>query len=148
MKLRNLQLILITFIVLTLISCKKDQPQEWEWCLDCSWEQLVGEYNGKATSSTFRGDELPWLVKEGLDITINISGNSNNLQLNAYIINDLNDNYPIGYNNSYYLTNAPGFSANIWKKDNEMKLIGTIKKYQGANTIIKIVDFEVIKKQG
>ncbi|MDP2236070.1 MAG: hypothetical protein Q8J88_06525 [Bacteroidales bacterium] len=147
MKLRNLQLILLTFLVLTIISCKKDQS-DWEWCLDCSWEQLIGEYAGKATSSTFQGDELPWLVKEDVDISIIINGNSNNLQLNANIINDLNDNYSIGYNNSYYLTKAPGFNANIWKKDNEIKLIGTIKKYQGINTTIKIVDFEVIKKQG
>jgi hypothetical protein len=148
MKMRNLHVILLTLIVLTFVSCKKEQPQEWKWCLDCSWEQLIGQYAGKAKSSNFQGDELPWLVKDGLDITITISGNSNNLQLNASIINDLNDNYPIGYNNSYYLTNAPGFSANIWKKDNGIKLIGTIKKYQGSNTTTRIVDFEVIKKQG
>lgn len=149
MKLRNLQLILLTFIVLTLISCKKDQP-EWEWCMDCSWEQLVGEYKGKATRSVYQGENLPWLETKDLDITINIGGNSNNLLLNISIINVMNENYSIGYNDSYYLTHAPIFSANIWKKDNEIKLIGSIKKYQEINpdtiSVVRIVDFEAIKR--
>lgn len=135
---RNLILLLL---FLVLFSCKKEEP-DWEWCHDCAKEALIGTYTGKATNNSYQGEDLPWAKTENLDVTINISESNNNLFVSVSIPNVSNRNFTIDYTGSYYLNYLLNFNATIWKRDDQIKLVGTVKN---ANEIMvyQIIDFEV-----
>ncbi|NOU48027.1 MAG: hypothetical protein HOO86_13330 [Bacteroidales bacterium] len=142
-------IIRITFMLLVLISsCKKDEA-EWEWCTDCQQEAILGEYTGLANYLRFT-DVENFIQKNNQEVTLSLKETSTGLQSATSVINVFYSSLSGTYDSSYYLQlagNQQSFSAIIWRKENQIKLVGTIKKTDSEGEIREVLDFEVVREE-
>ena len=142
--------ILILGIILILMSCKKDDPNDgWESCLECNITSWVGTFSG---TTEFK-DLSTGNTTTGLPITIVVTEIAKNylrvqVQVPNYYTVTLSGNYVGTYSISLASSNY-SFSGNLQKKDNSLRLIGDSKYFvEKVNEIVteKIVVFEALKQ--
>lgn len=135
-------------LLVLISSCKKDEA-EWEWCTDCQQEAILGEYTGLANYLRFT-DVENFIQKNNQEVTLSLKETSTGLQSATSVINVFYSSLSGTYDSSYYLQlagNQQSFSAIIWRKENQIKLVGTIKKTDSEGEIREVLDFEVVREE-
>jgi hypothetical protein len=140
-------IIRLTFLLVVVISsCKKDEA-DWEWCTDCQQETIIGNYEGTASYLFFFGSDR-FDRRDNIDAILTLSANSSGLQEATRVINLFYSSISGIYDSGYYIQlagNQQSFSAIIWRKENQIKLVGTVKKTDSEGEIREVLDFEVIR---
>lgn len=140
-------IVVITVAVLLsgMFSCKKEAP--WEWCNDCSVENITGQYSGTGNIIKYT-DSVHYTETKGKTVYLAIEASGSNIQLSTGVVNLFSVIVTGNYDNTYYIE-IPGYrtrvSAKIWKRENDLKIIGTAKKFDSDNKLTELFDFEVIR---
>ncbi len=142
---------LVLLAIFMLGGCKKEEDQLWVWCNNCSLDQIVGNYEGKATYYDYVNDST-YTVEKEKDAWALLSEDNGLLEVNTGIVNLFSIRVTGSYNNQYYIE-IPGpmrqFSAVIWRKGDALKIKGVAKKLRsvgGTTEADELIDFELFKK--
>ena len=140
-------IIRITLLMLVLISsCKKDEA-EWEWCTDCQQEAILGEYSGLANYLRFT-DVENFIQKNNQEVILKLSESGSGLLAFTSVVNLFSSSISGTYTDGYYLQfagNSQTFTSTIWRKENQIKLVGTVKKTDSQGEVREVLDFEVVR---
>jgi hypothetical protein len=144
---QNQKLIFLLFLVIIIFqSCKKEA--EWIWCTNCTMEKIIGTYEG--TANHLRFVDTIFVETKGKESYLNLIEENGLLKVQVGIVNLFSLNVTGEYTNDYYIEipgNRSRLSVKIWQKENQIKLIGTAKKFTSNGDILELIDFEVFKTE-
>ena len=138
--------LLVFLLVILAGSCKKDKA-EWEWCTDCKQETILGDYSGLANYLRFT-DVENFIQKNNQEVILKLSESGSGLLAFTSVVNLFSSSISGTYTDGYYLQfagNSQTFTSTIWRKENQIKLVGTVKKTDSEGEVREVLDFEVIK---
>ena len=141
---------LIVFFSVVLFSTSgcKPEKENWQWCNDCTSENIIGNYTGTATHYKYQNDTLEYIETKDQEAYLKISQEGNQLKVQVGVVNLFGVNISGLYNNTYYLTftgSRTDFSATIYKNEGKIKLVGSAKKLHSSGYTEELLDFEVFK---
>lgn len=143
---RNVILCIIFLLLVVTSSCKKDKA-DWEWCTDCQQEAILGEYTGLANYLRFT-DSVNFTQKNNQEVILKLNENGSGLLAFTSVINLFSSSISGTYTDGYYLQfagNSQTFTSTIWRKENQIKLVGTVKKTDSEGEVREVLDFEVVR---
>jgi hypothetical protein len=143
---KNIFIFLFTSIIL-LSSCK-EEDSEWNWCAECTQDQIIGNYQGLA-DYTFYLDTIHNSFKPGQNAIVTISVSGSDIVAGTSVVNLFNSSTSGDYYPGPYLQlngNNQTLSAKIWENAEQLKLIGTVKKTDSEGNTIEMLNFEVLKQ--
>ena len=155
---KNWSIYICIFLITAFSGCKKDESSNWERCLDCSREMVIGTYSGKATLQEF--DEESVLINtvhsDDAYLMLTVSGN-NSIDIPTGVINVFNASINAQWNEGNYTISSFSdgeFHAEIWHQGNQIKIKGMNKRYSTIienDSVVPVLrsffDFEVIKTE-
>lgn len=152
MKLHRKLIFIVTASLFSLLlinlSCKKEEKNPWIWCSPCEIALLAGEYSGKATHYKYI-DSLNYTETPNLDAYLNLGVSGSNVSVQCGIVNIYSASYFGHYQNTHYIEITGSFSrlsSIIWRRGEELKIVGTSRKFDSSGNTIELIDFEVIRK--
>jgi hypothetical protein len=81
-------------------------------------------------------------------VILKLSASGSGLTAFTSVVNLFSSSISGTYTDGYYLQfagNKQTFTSTIWKKENQIKLVGTVKKTDSEGEILEVLDFEVIR---
>ncbi|MBZ0243119.1 MAG: hypothetical protein K8F24_07895 [Bacteroidales bacterium] len=154
--LKSVILFLAIGFLSALSSCKKDdESSEWARCTNCSLEQISGQYAGVATLYEYNMESELTGETYSEEAYLEISPQGNGIHLNVGVVNLYNASISAAWEDGSYTISSLGsgeFFANIWIRDNQIKLTGINKRSipdPESNDVIlrSLFDFEVVKTE-
>ena len=145
---RAVKALLLIGLVLSISCCKKEEPK-WLWCTDCQKIDIIGNYEGTANHLKYINDTTYTETKDKAAYAV-LTDREGQLMVSAGILNLFNVEVSGSFGTQYYIEipgSASAFSAVIWKKENETKLVGTAKKLDSNGNLRELMDFELLKKE-
>ncbi len=137
---------LIFILAFGTISCK-EETVDWAWCTDCQVTDVLGEYEGSGNHLRFT-DSIHFIQKNNVDVTLKLSESGSSVLASTNVVNVFSSSISGVYDDDYYLQfsgNKQTFNATIWRKENQIKLVGTIKKTDSEGETLELLDFEVFR---
>lgn len=139
---------LVFLLIISSVSCKKETV-DWAWCIDCQLTEVLGEYTGTGNYIRFT-DSIHFIQNSDLDVTLKLIESGSSLQTFTNVVNVFSSSISGVYDDGYYLQfagNKQTFNATIWRKENQIKLVGTIKKMDSEGETVELLDFEVFRQE-
>ncbi len=139
---------LLIGLTLSITWCKKEESK-WLWCTDCQKIDILGNYEGTANHLKYINDTTYTETKDKAAYA-ELTDREGQLKVSAGILNLFNVEVSGSFGTQYYIEipgSASAFSAIIWKKENEIKLVGTAKKLDSNGNLRELIDFELLKKE-
>lgn len=136
---------LLLMAIFILFSCKKEE--KWVWCSDCTLEKITGTYEGTANHLRYV-DSINFIETKAKESYATLTEENGQLKAQIGIVNLFALSVTGDYTNEYYIEipgNKSQLSAKIWKLGEQIKLIGTAKKYTNDGDIYELIDFELFK---
>ncbi len=145
---------LFTFLLLLLViplshGCKKEKDP-WVWCMDCTMNDIVGQFEGKGYY--VHADNSVELFDQPVYLNISEQG-IDGLTVQVGILNRFYMSIGGQYTQTYYLSlgsMSEDFYLTIWKNNDEIKLSGTAKRFYSKivgdveyKITTELLDFEV-----
>lgn len=153
MKLKIIPIVKITLGLLSLlmlsIGCKKEDKNPWEWCNPCQTDLIFGDYEGKATHYKYV-DSLNFIETPNLNAYMSLGSSGNNVSVQCGVLNVFNASYFGLYQGTHYIEITGSFSrlsCVIWRKGDEIKIVGTSRKFDSSGNTNELIDFEVFRKK-
>jgi hypothetical protein len=140
--------IIFLFLSIILLSSCKDEVSDWKWCVECTQDQIIGNYQGLA-DYTFYLDTIHNTFKPGQNAIVTIGVSGSHIVAGTNVANLFNSSTSGDYYPGPYLQlngNNQTLSAKIWENAEQLKLIGTVKKTDSEGNTIELLDFEVLKQ--
>ncbi len=137
-------LFLILMVIFIFFGCKKEE--KWVWCNDCTLEKITGTYEGTANHLRFVDTLL--VETKGKESYATLTEENGQLKAQVGIVNLFSLSVTGDYTDDYYIEipgNKSRLSVKIWKLGEQVKLIGTAKKFTNDGDIYELIDFEVFK---
>lgn len=145
--------ILTLVIILSVFhSCAKDENEDdgWQYCFDCRASNWTGNYSGTGSyydavsNSTFGGKNVNITIDETGDDYFTVY-----LSIPTLYNGSISGTFYNGYSFSCAGTKKT-FSANLYRRGNEMKLSGNYKTYTSTSRdddpeLKEVINFEVYK---
>jgi hypothetical protein len=136
------------FLSFILFQSCKEEVNDWKWCVDCTQDQIIGNYQGLA-DYTYYLDTIHNTFKPGQNAILTISVSGSNIVAGTSVANLFNSSTSGKFISAPYLQlnrNNQSLSATIWQNADQLKLVGTVKKTDSEGNTIEILDFEVLKQ--
>jgi hypothetical protein len=108
---------------------------------------VLGEYEGSGNHLRFT-DSIHFIQKNNVDVTLKLSESGSSVLASTNVVNVFSSSISGVYDDDYYLQfsgNKQTFNATIWRKENQIKLVGTIKKTDSEGETLELLDFEVFR---
>jgi hypothetical protein len=129
--------------------CKKEKDP-WVWCMDCSMNDLIGQFEGKGYY--VHADNSVELFDQPVYLNISEQG-IDGLTVQVGILNRFYMGIGGQYRPAYYLSFgsiSEDFYLTIWKNNDKIKLSGTAKRFYSKTVgdveykiTNELLDFEV-----
>jgi len=158
--LKSVILFLAIGFLSTLSTCKKDDgSSQWARCTNCSREQISGKYSGIATLFEYNLESELTGETYSEEAYLEISPQGSGIRINVGVVNLYNASIDAAWEDGSYTISSFSsgeFFANVWVRDNQIKLIGINKRSDpdpnpdpDSNGFIlrSLFDFEVIKTE-
>lgn len=137
------RIILLLFVMLLHFSCQKEE-EEWHWCNDCTVDDIVGQYEGKATYVHVEDDTEDKNLNAYLLIGKRTDGGINLLTgIQDVFAIDLNG----PYNDTYYInlgTDSQSFSGTISRHNGRLRITGSAKRMYFDHSLNELVTRDFI----
>lgn len=139
-----------------LSSCKKDdESSQWVRCTNCSQEQISGNYSGFATLYEYNMESELTGETYSEEAYMEISPQGSGIRINVGVVNLYNATIDAAWEDGSYTISSFSsgeFFANIWIRDNQIKIIGINKRSspdpKSDGVVLRsLFDFEVIKTE-
>ncbi len=118
---------LLIFICFFLLTCQKDE-EEWQWCIDCTVDDITGQYEGRATYVHVKDD----IEDKNLDAYLLIGKRTDG---GINLLTGIEDLFAVDlsgpYNDTYYINldnYSQTFSGTITKHNGRLRITGAAKR--------------------
>ncbi|PKP52965.1 MAG: hypothetical protein CVT92_06270 [Bacteroidetes bacterium HGW-Bacteroidetes-1] len=148
LQIKLLALFFLGTLLVAITSCNKEK-ESWEWCNECQSDFISGSYEGIASHTRYV-DSSNFIETKNKDAYVNIMDNGSTMTVQSGVINLFALTVSGQFQQTYYIemgNNSMRFSATIWRKDNEVKLVGSAQKFNSNVELTEILEFEVFKTE-